>query len=162
MGESAKPVLALFMGIAMIGTVLAWMTDGATSKLKASFPALAVGSLGILLWSLTRKHKFPDFLRKTCGGYFERDGFCFAILPAATKGEGRLDVYFQNRFENPCRARWRSGLLSSSSSVQTNEWSFPCPNYPGEISWPRPLGSQQPRPRRSWRPSPRRPAIRRS
>jgi hypothetical protein len=105
MGESAKSVLALMMIIGMVGSVMAWMMDGAAWQPKAAFPALAIGSLGILVWSLTRKDKFPDLLRKTCGAYFERDGFCFAILPAATKGEGRLDIYFQNRYENPCRAQ---------------------------------------------------------
>jgi hypothetical protein len=105
MGESAKSVLALMMIIGMIGSVFAWMTDGATWRPKAAFPAIALGSLATLLWSLTRKDKVPDLLRKACGGYFERDGFCFAILPAVSEGQGRLDVYFQNRFERACRGQ---------------------------------------------------------
>lgn len=105
MGESGKAVLALLMIVGMIGTVMAWMTDGAPWPALAGFPALAVGSLGVLLWSLMRKDKYPDLLRQRCGGYFERDGFCFAIVPAAEEGQARLDVYFQNRFENPCQAQ---------------------------------------------------------
>jgi hypothetical protein len=105
MGGSGKSLLALVMIIGMIGSVFAWMTDGATWRPKAAFPAIALGAFAILLWQLLRKDKVPDLLRKTCGNYFERDGFCFMIAPAAFKGEGRLDVYFQNRFERPCRAQ---------------------------------------------------------
>jgi hypothetical protein len=105
MGESAKAVLALVMIIGMLGSVLAWMMDGSTWRSLAGFPTMALGALAILLWSLTRKDKFPDLLRKACGGYFERDGFCFAIIPVASEGQCRLDVYFQNRFERDCRAQ---------------------------------------------------------
>ena len=105
MGESAKAVLALVMIIGMICSVFAWMTDGATWRPLVGFPALTLGALGILLWSLTRKDKFPDLLRQSCGAYFERDGFCFAILAAAANGECRLDVYFQNRFDRARRAQ---------------------------------------------------------
>jgi hypothetical protein len=105
MGESAKSVLAIVMIIGMVGSVFAWMTDGTTWRSLAGFPALALGALGLLVWSLTRKDKFPDLLRQRHGSYFERDGFCFAITPAASNGECRLDFYFQNGFDRSSRAQ---------------------------------------------------------
>ncbi|WP_148593773.1 hypothetical protein [Aquisphaera giovannonii] len=97
-------MLALLLIIGMIGGVMAWMTDGATWRPIVGFPALTVGSLGILLWSLIREDEAPDLMRQACGSYFERDGFCFAVVPAVADGQARLDVYFQNRFEKACLA----------------------------------------------------------
>jgi hypothetical protein len=105
MGESAKAVLALLMIIGMLGSVFAWMTDGTTWRPLVGFPALALGALGLLVWSLMRKDKFPDLLKKRHGSYFEREGFCFAIVPVASNGECRLDIYFQNRFDRSSRAQ---------------------------------------------------------
>lgn len=105
MGESTKSVLALLMIIGMIGGVLAWMSDGAPWPALAGFPALAIGSLGALLWSLKRKDTYPDFLKRSCGRYFERNGFCFAISPRVVEDQIWFDVYFQNRYERPCRAQ---------------------------------------------------------
>ena len=75
---------------------------------------LAIGSLAILSVLIDAKDKVPDLLRQTCGTYFERDGFCFAIVPAASEGQGRLDVYFQNRYASLAAARLSSSRLSSS------------------------------------------------
>src|SRR5262249_3984613 len=85
--------------------VFAWMIDGTTWLSRAGFPAMTAAALGLLFWSLTRKDKFPDLLRKACGGYFERDGFCFAIIPVASNCQSRVDVYFQSRFERNSRAQ---------------------------------------------------------
>ncbi len=105
MGESAKAVVALVMIVGMFGSALSWMMDDSTLGARLGFPAAALGSLGVLIWSLTRKDRAPDLLRGVTRPYFERDGFCFAIVPATTDRSARLDIYYQNRYERPCRAQ---------------------------------------------------------
>jgi hypothetical protein len=105
MNESAKAVIALVMIIGMLGSAWAWISDGSPWWSLAGFPTMAVCALGILLWSFAREGKSPDRLRKACGLYLERDGFCFQIVTVASEGQFRLDVHFQNRFEGHCRAQ---------------------------------------------------------
>jgi hypothetical protein len=105
MSEGAKEVLALVMTISIGGSAWAWITDGSPWWSRAGFPTVAICALGSLLWSFAREVKFPDLLRKACGCYLERDGFCFQIMPAVSEGQFRLDVHFQSRFEGHCRAQ---------------------------------------------------------
>jgi hypothetical protein len=51
------------------------------------------------------KRQGTYYLRQIAGSYFETGGFCFAILHAIRERTCRLDIYYQNRYERPCRAR---------------------------------------------------------
>jgi hypothetical protein len=105
MGESGKAVLALILIVGLFGTPFAWMADTVDWPSRIGFPAAGLAAAAILAWAMMRKDKAPDLLRAKVGSYWERDGFCFAIQPAVTDRSARLDVYFQNRYERPCRAR---------------------------------------------------------
>jgi hypothetical protein len=105
MGESGKAVLALVMIVGVLGGIFAWMLDTVNWPARLGFPAAGVASLGLLLWAMTRKNKAPDLLGAKCRTYFERVGFCFAVVPAVTDRSARLDIYFQNRYARPCRAQ---------------------------------------------------------
>ena len=66
--------------------------------------AMLVVPIPILVWAQFRKDRIPDLLSRTLPRFFERDGFCFAVVPEAVDGSCRLAIYFQNRYERPCQA----------------------------------------------------------
>jgi hypothetical protein len=104
MSESVQAVLALLMIIGMIGSVVVVMNDRVNWPALAGMLTLMCGSLGLLLWSLFRRDKAPDFLKKVPGRLLERDGFCFKVLANPVKGRCYLDLHFQSRYERPSRA----------------------------------------------------------
>jgi hypothetical protein len=104
MSESIQAILALLMIVGMIGSVLVFMNDRVNWPVFAGMLTLALGSLGLLLWSLVRRDKVPDFLKKVPGPAFERDGFCFKMLANAVEGRCYLDLHFQSRYERASRA----------------------------------------------------------
>jgi hypothetical protein len=107
MGQSAKSVLALVVLLALAAGALGWLTSGvggypgATPWLRAT-PLVGIPALALLVFADFRREKLPNFLR-TFGGYFERDGLCFVILPATDGQRFWWTVAFQNRYERPCR-----------------------------------------------------------
>jgi hypothetical protein len=105
MNESAKATLAFILIVGILGSFITWMTDNATWPARIGFPVLGVAALAALGWGMTRKDKLPDHLRELFGNYLERTGFCFAFVPTVADGHCTLDIYFQNRYESPCRAQ---------------------------------------------------------
>ncbi len=93
----------------------------ATWWLRIACPVLAIICLLPLIWAQTRKDKAPDFLVRVTPRYFERDGFCFAVVPQVSNGDCRMHVYFQNRYDRPCLAqiliRASSGLFSGKPNL---------------------------------------------
>lgn len=104
MSESVQAVLALLMIIGMIGSVLVFVNDRVNWAAFSGMLTLVIGSLGLLLWSLFRRDKAPDYLKKVGGSLLERDGFCFKVLANSVKGRCYLDLHFQSRYERPSRA----------------------------------------------------------
>jgi hypothetical protein len=92
------------MIVGIISSVFAWMSDTISWAARLGFPAMVAASLGLLVWSLLRKEKLPDFLRQGSKGVFERDGFCFALVTRSAQGLCYIDVYFQSRYDKPSRA----------------------------------------------------------
>lgn len=153
MNESFKATLGAVIFFGCIGAVT-WLVDppqGETWQYKVRWISLALIVLPtvLLVWASRRKDKAPDFLRQHFGTYFERDGFCFVVRPEVKDGVCQLSVYFQNRYENSCRA---SVLLSPSSfffksnePIQTLTFGVECEGASfGRIyaPWPVPAGSQ--------------------
>ncbi len=104
MSESVQAVLALLVIIGMVGSLAAVLPLQANWSASAGFLTLMLSSLGLLLWSLFRRDKAPDFLKKVPGPALERDRFCFKVLANAVKGRCYLDLDFQSRYERPSRA----------------------------------------------------------
>ena len=104
MSESVSAVLALLMIIGMIGSVLVFMNDRVNWTAFGGMLTLLFGSLGLLVWSLFRRDKAPDFLKTVPRRLLERDGFYFKVLTNPVKGRCYLDLHFQTRYERPSRA----------------------------------------------------------
>ncbi len=109
MNQSLKSLLALIILISLGASVLGWTTRGIGGFPESRFWLRASGiilvpAIALLVWADFRRDQAPDFLRKQAKAYFEQDGFCFAILPWATDGRFAWKVFFQNRFERPCKA----------------------------------------------------------
>ena len=73
MGESAKATIALVMIVCLIGSAFALFDEPQNWHWAAriGFPFGAVLSVGILLWSMRRRDRAPDFLGQVAGRYFE-------------------------------------------------------------------------------------------
>lgn len=122
MNESIKAVLGLMIAACALVGIVAWL-PGATNQvsvvtwwLRIGCPVLGVICLVPLIWAQTRRDKVPDFLSRITPRYFERDGFCFAVVPQVADGNCTMHIYFQNRYDRPCSAqiliRASSGLFS--------------------------------------------------
>jgi hypothetical protein len=108
MGQSVKAVLQLVMIVATIAAFLAWSdtdeADPPTWRGRVAAPAVAAGVGALLLRNALRKDVLPDLLARRVRGYFERDGLSFAFVPTVRDGVCWMQLYFQNRYTNPCRA----------------------------------------------------------
>lgn len=120
MNESGKAFLALVVAGCWLMGLMTWIGDPPEGEeslflwFRIGFPAIGLGCLLPLLWAYYRKNKIPDFLAQVSPGYFERDGFCFALGSDVQVGRCSLLVYFQNRYERPCNAQV---LIRTSSSL---------------------------------------------
>jgi hypothetical protein len=128
MNESIKATLGVIVAALVLAALIAWMpsmTNEAVSPVKLCIriggPILAVVCLAPLVWAQTRKDKVPNFLARITPRYFERDGFCFAIVPRVQSGNCTMEIYFQNRYDQPCSAnilvRASSGLFSGKADL---------------------------------------------
>jgi hypothetical protein len=136
MNESIKAVLGLVVAACALVGIVAWL-PGATNQvsmvtwwLRIGCPILGVICLAPLIWAQARKDKAPDFLARITPRYFERDGFCFALIPQVADGNCTLHIYFQNRYDRPCSAqiliRASSGLFSGRPDLSDIALGLPC------------------------------------
>jgi hypothetical protein len=131
MGESAKSVLALILIVGAIATGVLW-TDGQFGWLgDIATPVATLLSLVALIWAFLRRDKAPDLLRQITGGYFERTGLCFAIVPTVRDDQCELDVFFQNRYERPCKGvivlQPSEGFFLTRRKIQSVTVEIECP-----------------------------------
>jgi hypothetical protein len=122
MNESIKAILGVIVAACALAGIVAWLpsptneVSSVTWWLRIGCPILGVVCLAPLVWAQTRKDKAPNFLSRITPRYFERDGFCFAIVPQVVNGKCSMHIYFQNRYDQPCSAqiliRASSGLFS--------------------------------------------------
>lgn len=90
-----------------------------TVILSAGMVAVVLlSSFSVGLW-WPRTDLAPDFLFERTGSYFERDGFCFSVVPTVEDELVLLRVYFQNRFERPCNAAF--ALRQAASRMGRNK-----------------------------------------
>jgi hypothetical protein len=110
MTERRKILVALVIIFFPIGALFAWVgnVDGISRAwvwlMRTVFPLGTALALLYLLRAFFRRDKAPDLLRALHARYFERNGFCFAVLPGEREGRFFLDLYFQNRFARRCLA----------------------------------------------------------
>jgi hypothetical protein len=133
MGESVKALCSLFMIVAAIVSAVAWFDDQpnqTTWILRIASPLVAVSSLAALLKLHLRSDVAHDYLRDTTGGYFNRDGFCFAFLAEVVDGVCHLRAYYQNQYEHPCIGRIAlrpaRGFFLTRAKIETITFEIAC------------------------------------
>lgn len=142
MNESVKSVLGLTFVTCLFGGIIAWcisndnnVVSTATWVWRIGGPLIGTVCIVLLIWACTRKDKVPDFLSRITPRYFERDGFCFTMVPYVVKGECVMRIYFQNRYDRPCSAqiliRASSGLFSGRPDLSDVVLGVSC--GPGEF-----------------------------
>lgn len=109
MGESFKAVCSLILIVAAIASGFSWFfadrPDALTWGFRIVSPAVAILALAVLLKVHHRQDLAPDLLQLTTGGYFNREGFCFAFGEGAFDGMFELTVFFQNQYGLPCEGQ---------------------------------------------------------
>ena len=106
MSQSLKAVLGASIVIGLIGCVT-WLPDiPGTWHRTARWIALAMVLLPIpvLVWANKRSEKAPEFLWKLGATPFERDGFCFLIVPEKHENKPCLTIHYQNQYGGRCEA----------------------------------------------------------
>jgi hypothetical protein len=102
-------VVVLLFGAPL--AALAWFDDRLDFPqpvihfMKYACPVLCILAVGIFLKIHFRADEIPDYLGPRVGTYFNRDGFCFGILPIVVDGVCVFEVYFQNQYEKRCVGR---------------------------------------------------------
>lgn len=131
MPESLKAVVSLAFGIFLMATIFVWCDPEPMWLARVGFPVGAAVTLLALVWSKKRADLAPDFLLGAAGSYYERDGFCFAIVPTVEKGRLFLNVFFQNRYERGSRAqvviRPSKGFFMSRGPMAQLTMAVECP-----------------------------------
>ena len=109
MGQSAKAVLIVSLFPLVIGAIAAWgapQHPGAVAwVLRFVLPAAALAGVALLIRDARRPDLVPDFLTRQGLTFFERDGFCFTIIPVIIEGTCYFEMWYQNRYERACQAR---------------------------------------------------------
>jgi hypothetical protein len=98
MGESTKSILALAMIAGIFAAALSWTADrpdNATWAFRVGGPFTIILALTCFLRLHFRRDREPDYLRALTGTYFNRDGFCFALVATAINGIGYMEAHFQ-------------------------------------------------------------------
>ncbi len=151
MRESVKTSLSLVVLIAVATTMLAWC---ATERPREVSPWLRFGSpvvgllaFGILLKIHLGKDLLPDFLHQIGIPFFERKGFCFAIVPTPINGICWMRIYYQNRHERSCVAslviKPSFGFFQDTGRIETLDLTIDCgPAAFGEVRVPWPIPEQ--------------------
>ena len=105
MNESIKAVCVVMIMAAAITAAIAWGFDkpNTTTWLFRTIPlAIGIVAVAVLLRLEWRRDLAPDLLFQQVGKYFERNGFCFQLLPSAVDGKCVFLMLFQNRHEREC------------------------------------------------------------
>jgi hypothetical protein len=106
MGQSIKAILQLLLFLCVITTSVALMAVRSVSQgtrlIELICPAIGMIIVALLILAKMRKEILPDFLSEINKKYFERNGFCFAFQPEVIDGFSRMNIFFQNRYSNPC------------------------------------------------------------
>jgi hypothetical protein len=120
MRESIRAICVLVAVVAGCIACLAWGEDELEANhpfLLYGCPVIAVAAVGWFVFDSLRRDRAPDFLKKHFKSFFDGGGLGFVIVPCEDRGVCRFEVYFQNRYERPCRAtvglRPASGLFNS-------------------------------------------------
>jgi hypothetical protein len=108
MREAIKVMWVVVFMIAAPAAAIAWIDDPPSTTawvFRIGCPVLSVLGIGAFLKMHFRADIVPDYLRQHVGGYYNRDGFCFAPIVTASDGVCYMNAYFQNQRDTPCVGR---------------------------------------------------------
>ena len=108
MGQSIRAILSAVLIFSSLASLMFWSVQAMPWEhgiwwIRIISSIICIVCLSLLIWSTTFKDKVPDYLKKVCPKYFERDGFCFGVGPEIEEdGKSQMSFYYQNRYERPC------------------------------------------------------------
>jgi hypothetical protein len=120
--EFVKGICIALIAVGGIGGAIAWSNDrpGRVTWLwRIASPPVALGGLAWFLIVHFQKDKVPDLLSSDFSTFFDRDGFCFNVRPAAQQGVCVFEMVYQNRYGRRSEAhvalRPPSGFFGSAA-----------------------------------------------
>ncbi len=110
MSDNAKAFLLLVLLACISLPPIAWgfpdlLPGPLTPLCRYAMPVIGVIALAVAAWALFRRDKVPNFLDRLGGNYFERDGFCFLLVPSVLGDTALMNVHYQNKHNRPCQAK---------------------------------------------------------
>lgn len=136
MREFIKGVLTLIIVVAIFAGSFLFFVEELRNKpwFWPAFLTCLIGGFGSFVLFVKihfQRDLVPDFLSRHSRDFFDRDGFCFLITPAAVDGVCVLNVLFQTRYDSPSQARLAirpaKGLLRTRSKILTIAIDIDCP-----------------------------------
>jgi hypothetical protein len=134
MGESTKAVCALLIVVASFTTLSVWMADnpGVTIwTLRIGAPLIGILSLAKIFFLHFRRDLEFDYLKSTIGNYYNRDGFCFALVATAEHDVAYMNMFFQTQYDRPCigriAARPSRGFFLTRANIAVITFEIECP-----------------------------------
>lgn len=105
MREFLKGICVFVILVGTIAAALAWIADRQIWGLRLALPTAVFAAVVIFLFIHFRRDEVPDYLHHFFGTFFDRDGFCFFLTANAENGICFFDLFFQNKYEQPCTGR---------------------------------------------------------
>jgi hypothetical protein len=134
MREFIKGVLLVGLLTAGIAAAMGWIEDRPEAlgwSLRIGGVVVAIVFFALFLRMHFQPDLVPDLLRETCGGYFEKNGLCFAIQAVVENETCCLLVHFQNRYARACRGeialRPARGFFMRRGAFPTIKFAIECP-----------------------------------
>ena len=124
MSQNLKVLAQLFAILAVCGAAVAWgfpQADVFVWCMRFGLTILSAAIGWILIREARRKEILRDLLLETSPDYFEHDGVCFNFVPAVDRRIFWIKLFFQNRYERSCNARF---VLRPHIRLTTGKQSF--------------------------------------
>jgi F0F1-type ATP synthase assembly protein I len=100
-----KRTLIVVFALAAAICFVAWVGARAERVSAAWVWSWGIGMVifsAAMVWAFQLKEAAPDFLAQLGLNYFERNGFCFALIPEEFNGLFLVNILYQNRYEGRC------------------------------------------------------------
>jgi hypothetical protein len=133
MNNNKKVLLAALLLFSCVTAAIAWVDPKPSFtvwQLRGWSTAISLLSVALLVWAMRRPDRAPDFLRQLGMPAFEMKGLRFSIVPDQIEDRWRLNVFFQNRYDRPCRGhvvvRTSKGFWMNRPDARTFVFAVDC------------------------------------
>lgn len=119
-----RNLLVTLSAIGLAICIVFWIGSRSFNAPKVQVWSWGIGAIlcGVFCaWAWMLQDSVPDVLGEAGFSYFERDGFCFALIPGVVGGRLVLNLFYQSRYSEPSSATILVHPTSSGDGRQVSE-----------------------------------------